>query len=160
VDWPGLCRAGKDAGSPYPRGVPKSRFEIAEEAAAKKAFAWAMDWPGLCRAGKDAELARAAVIEYASRYRKVAKAAGLELPDLDAAEIDIVESVGGGTGTEFGVPSAITMLDHRKVTPNEAERLASLVEAAWTVFDRVAATSPAELRKGPRGGSRTPISRA
>jgi len=30
--------------------------------------------------------------------------------------------------------------------------LARLVEAAWTVFARVAAGSPAELRKGPRGG--------
>ena len=36
----------------------------------------------------------------------------------------------------------------------EAERLASLVEAAWTVFDRVAAGAPAVLRKGPRGGGR------
>ena len=36
----------------------------------------------------------------------------------------------------------------------EAERLAGLVEAAWTVFDRVAAAAPAELRKGPRGGGR------
>ena len=30
----------------------------------------------------------------------------------------------------------------------------ALVEAAWTVFDRVAAAAPAELRKGPRGGGR------
>ena len=29
-----------------------------------------------------------------------------------------------------------------------------LVEAAWAVFDRVAAVAPAELRKGPRGGGR------
>jgi hypothetical protein len=134
--------------------VPKPRVKIAAEAAAKKAFAWAIDWPGWCRAGKDAELARAALLDYASRYQTVAKAAGLELPDMGAAEIDVVESVGGGSGTEFGVPSAITPLDHRKVTSKEAERLAALVEASWTVFDRVAATSPAELRKGPRGGGR------
>ena len=36
----------------------------------------------------------------------------------------------------------------------EAERLAGLVEAAWVIFDRVAERSPAELRKGPRGGGR------
>ena len=36
----------------------------------------------------------------------------------------------------------------------EAERQARLVEAAWTVFARVAAGAPAELRKGPRGGGR------
>ena len=134
--------------------MSKPRLEIAEEAAAKKAFAWAVEWPGWCRAGKDAELARAALLDYASRYRIVAKTARLGFPDLDGAVIDVVESLGGGTGTEFGVPSAITPLDHRKVTAKEAERLASLVEAAWTVFDRVAAASPAELRKGPRGGGR------
>ena len=40
------------------------------------------------------------------------------------------------------------------MTAAEADRLARLVEAAWTVFDRVAARAPAELRKGPRGGGR------
>jgi hypothetical protein len=132
----------------------KARLQIGEEVAAKKAFAWVIDWPGWCRAGKDAELAREALIAYAPRYAKVAKAAGLELPDLDGAELDVVESVGGGGGTEFGVPSAITKLDHRKVTTSEAKRLAAIVEAAWTVFGRVGARSPAELRKGPRGGGR------
>ena len=39
-------------------------------------------------------------------------------------------------------------------TAAEADRLARLVEAAWTVLDRVAAAAPAELRKGPRGGGR------
>src|SRR5262249_51501469 len=29
-----------------------------------------------------------------------------------------------------------------------------LVTAAWAIFDKVAAASPAELRKGPRGGGR------
>ncbi len=33
-------------------------------------------------------------------------------------------------------------------------RQALLVEAAWTVFDRVVAAAPQELRKGPRGGGR------
>ena len=49
---------------------------------------------------------------------------------------------------------AITEPDRERVTAAEAERLAELVEAAWTVFDRVAAGAPAELRKGPRGGGR------
>jgi hypothetical protein len=40
------------------------------------------------------------------------------------------------------------------VTKAQAERLAALVEASWTVFDRVAAGTPATLRKGPRGGGR------
>jgi hypothetical protein len=134
--------------------VAKRRLEIAEEVAAKKAFAWAVDWPGWCRSGKDAELAREALLAYEPRYAVAVKVAKLDLPDVDGAELDIVDSVGGGSGTEFGVPSAITDRDRRRVTMEEAERLAAIVEAAWTVFDRVAANSPAELRKGPRGGGR------
>jgi hypothetical protein len=134
--------------------MAKKRLEIAEEVAAKKAFAWAIDWPGWCRSGKDATLAREALIAYAPRYAMVSKAAKLEIPDVDGAELDIVDSVGGGSGTEFGVPSAITDRDRRRVTAKEAERLATIVEASWTVFDKVSAKSPAELRKGPRGGGR------
>ena len=134
--------------------MARKRLEIAEEVAAKKAFAWAIDWPGWCRSGKNAELAREALVAYAPRYEVVAKAAKLDLPDVDGSEVDVVDSVGGGGGTEFGVPSAITDRDRRRVTAKEAERLAAIVEAAWTLFDKVAATSPAELRKGPRGGGR------
>jgi hypothetical protein len=134
--------------------MAKGRLEIAEEVAARKAFAWAIDWPGWCRSGKDAELAREALVAYAPRYEVVAKAAKLDLPEVDGSEVDVVDSVGGGGGTEFGVPSAITDRDRRRVTAKEAERLAAIVEAAWTLFDKVAAESPAELRKGPRGGGR------
>ena len=134
--------------------MAKKRLVIAEEVAAKKAFAWAIDWPGWCRSGKDAQLAREALLAYAPRYAVVAKAARLDLPDIDGAQLDVVDSVGGGSGTEFGVPSAITDRDRRRVTAKEAERLAAIVDAAWTVFDRVAANSPAALRKGPRGGGR------
>ncbi len=73
---------------------------------------------------------------------------------MDADDLRIVESVGGGGGTEFGVPSTITELDARRVTRSQAERIASLVEAGWVIFDRVAERSPEELRKGPRGGGR------
>jgi hypothetical protein len=134
--------------------VTRPRLEIGEEVAAKKAFAWAIDWPGWCRSGKDATLARETLLAYAPRYEVVAKAAKLALPDVDGAEIDVVESVGGGSGTEFGVPSAITPRDREPVTAKQAERLAAIVEATWTIFDRVAAKAPAELRKGPRGGGR------
>ena len=134
--------------------MARKRLEIAEEVAEKKAFAWAIDWPGWCRSGKNAELAREALVAYAPRYEVVAKAAKLDLPDVDGSEVDVVDSVGGGGGTEFGVPSAITDRDRRRVTAKEAERLAAIVEAAWTLFDKVAAKSPAELRKGPRGGGR------
>lgn len=129
-------------------------LEIGEEIAAKKAFVWAVDWPGWCRSGKDRDLAVAALIDARGRYAKVARRAGLDLPTVDAADLRVVESVGGGGGTEFGVPSTITTHDRRPVATLEAERLASLVEAAWVIFDRVAEGAPAELRKGPRGGGR------
>jgi hypothetical protein len=44
--------------------------------------------------------------------------------------------------------------DRATVTPATARRLVGLVTAAWATFDEVAAASPAELRKGPRGGGR------
>ena len=87
----------------------------------------------------------------APRYAAVAAQAG-ERFDPDA--YDVVEETAGGSGTEFGVPSAITDLDRRRVSAAEARRLARIVEAAWTVFDGVAAAAPTELRKGPRGGGR------
>jgi hypothetical protein len=130
------------------------RIEVGEEAGAKKAFAWAIDWPGWCRSGKDASLARAALVEYRDRYAAVATAAGVTLPAASVDDLEVVESVGGGSGTDFGVPSAITDLDRRPVDADAAERLASLVEAAWAVFDAIAASAPPELRKGPRGGGR------
>ncbi len=134
--------------------MTRDRIEIGEEVAAKKAFVWAIDWPGWCRGGKDRDLAIDALLAARGRYAKVARRAGLELPNVERADLRVSESMGGGGGTEFGVPSSITKLDHRPATGAEAERLASLVEAAWVIFDRVAARSPESLRKGPRGGGR------
>jgi hypothetical protein len=131
------------------------RIQTAEEVGAKKTFRWAIDWPGWARAGKDPELARDALAAYAPRYAVVAAEARLDFADEVAAEdLDLVESVRGGGGTDFGVPSAVVESDRRPVDADEAERLARFVEAAWAVFDRVAAAAPAELRKGPRGGGR------
>lgn len=132
-----------------------NRIEIGEETTPRKAFAWAVDWPGWCRGGKDATLARNALVACAPRYAMVAEIAGLT-PLVTGAVVDlnVVESVRGDASTDFGVPHAITDLDGRPVNAAEAERLANLVDAAWTILDRVAAAAPAELRKGPRGGGR------
>jgi hypothetical protein len=139
---------------PYPEAMARRHLRIAEETGAKKAFAWAVDWPGWARSGKTLELARAALLEYAPRYAAVAEIAQLEPPDVDEDTLEIVDSVPGGSGTDFGVPSSITDADRRQVTAPEADRLAALVAAAWTVFDRVAGGAPETLRKGPRGGGR------
>ncbi|MEO8437832.1 MAG: hypothetical protein ABI562_05175 [Chloroflexota bacterium] len=124
---------------------------VSVEATPKKAFATAVDWPGWSRSGKTEELAVAALAEYAPRYAIVAAEAGVPFAPGD---FEVVERTGGGSGTEFGVPSSITDLDRRRVDEEGAERLARLVEAAWTIFARVAAGALAELRKGPRGGGR------
>lgn len=135
--------------------VQRNRIEIGEETTTRKAFAWAIDWPGWCRGGKDATLARNALVACAPRYAMVAEIAGLT-PLVTGAVVDlnVVESVRGDASTDFGMPHAITDLDRRPVNAAEAERLANLVDAAWTILDRVAAAAPAALRKGPRGGGR------
>ena len=115
-------------------------------------FASALDWPGWSRSAKTDELAIEALLAYAPRYAPVAEAAGLDFPTSFDAEV--VERLEGGSGTEFGVPSRIHDADRRAVDAAEADRLARIVAAAWTTFDRVAAGAPAELRKGPRGGGR------
>ncbi len=129
---------------------------VAIEATPKRAFATAIDWPGWSRSGKTPELALEALARYAPRYAVVAREAGESIADdplgLDA--LDVVEEATGGAGTDFGVPSRISDADRRATTVAQADRLRRLVAAGWTVFDRVAATAPAELRKGPRGGGR------
>src|SRR5690349_19530431 len=134
--------------------MARGHIRIAEETGAKKAFAWAIDWPGWARSGKTPELAHAILIEYAPRYAEVAAVAQLEIPGVNEAILDVVDSVPGGSGTDFGVPSAITDADRRPVAAADAARLADLVAGAWTVFERVAAAAPGLLRKGPRGGGR------
>jgi len=129
-------------------------LRVALEQGSKRVFAAALNWPGWCRSGKTAELALEALADYASRYAPVAKHAGLSLPAGVADRLDVVEQVPGDATTDFGAPGAITPSDHGHVTAAEAERMAALVCAAWTVFDQVAAVSPEELRKGPRGGGR------
>ena len=134
-----------------PKSSGSGTIAVSVEATAKKAFAKAIDWPGWARSGKTADLALEVLAGSAPRYAAVAAEAE-EAFEPDA--YDVVEETGGGSGTEFGVPSAITDLDRRPVSAAGARRLARIVEAAWTVFDGVAAAAPAELRKGPRGGGR------
>ena len=134
--------------------MAEASIDIGEEIGARRTFVWVIDWPGWCRGGKTLELAREALLAAGPRYAPVAEAAGLALPNPASGRIRVVESVGGGSGTDFGVPSAIIEDDRRPTSEADAVRLAGLVEAGWTVLGRVAASAPAELRKGPRGGGR------
>ena len=131
------------------------RINVTVESTPAKAFATAIDWPGWSRSGKTADLAVEALAAAAPRYARVAGEAGEPFPDEKSVlDFEIVEQAPGGSGTAFGVPSRVTDADERPTGRAEAERLRRLVAAAWTVFDRVAATAPAELRMGPRGGGR------
>ena len=132
-------------------------IRVAIETSPKKSFATAVDWPGWSRSGKSPELAIEALVAYAARYAPVAAEAGEPFPAPDAGDpvtFEIVEEVAGDGGTSFGVPSRVTDADRRPTTAADADRLRRLVAAAWSVLGTVAATAPAELRKGPRGGGR------
>jgi hypothetical protein len=123
------------------------------EAGAKKAFATAVDWPGWSRSGKTNEAAVEALVAYAARYAPIARAAG-ETFDPDEIDVEIVERLSGGGGTDFGVPDQVKEQDRRRTTATDGKRLAALVEAAWRAFDATSKKAPEELRKGPRGGGR------
>lgn len=125
------------------------------EVGARRVFACSVEWPGWCRAGRDQESALEALASYAPRYARVATKAGARFPaDPAAGGFDVRERVPGNATTDFGAPGAIPGSDHERVTPQAAERLAAFVAASWAVLDEVAASAPATLRKGPRGGGR------
>ncbi len=123
------------------------------EIGAKRVFACALDWPGWCRSGKTEADALEALAASAPRYAIVAKEAGVRFA-TGAAEFDVVERIPGSPTTDFGAPGEAAKADVEPLTPKEAERLARLLQASWTVLDRVVAGAPASLRKGPRGGGR------
>jgi hypothetical protein len=128
---------------------------VCVETARRRVFVAALDWPGWARSGRDEVAALDAFLAAAARYAPVAAEAGLTFPTADDdVLVEVAERLDGGSGTEFGVPSAIAEADRRAVDAAGAARLAALVEAAWSTFDRVAADAPAELRRGPRGGGR------
>ena len=123
------------------------------EIGSKRTFASAIDWPGWCRAGKGQELALQALIDYAPRYAVVAKTAGVPFA-LGRWSFDDVDHLRGDATTEFGAPGAMSKLELKPMSKAEVERMCSLVEATWKVFDAVVKKAPASLRKGPRGGGR------
>jgi hypothetical protein len=123
------------------------------ETGAKRTFAVALDWPGWGRSGRTGEDALDVLAGYLPRYAKVAKKAGFDLTEADA-EFDVVETVPGNATTDFGAPAAFVAADGEPTTAAAAARTAALVEACWDTLVRVAARSPQELRKGPRGGGR------
>jgi len=126
---------------------------VGVEATGKRAFASALDWPGWSRSGRDEAAAIAALVAVAARYVRVLEAADLDAPGTEAV-LDVLERLPGTATTDFGAPDVAFDADARPADPAEAQRLASLVGAAWDALDAAASAAPAALRKGPRGGGR------
>lgn len=124
------------------------------EVGTKRVFACSVEWPGWCRSAKTEDDALERLGEYAPRYAVVTAEAGVRFPKTAGASFDVLERVQGNASTDFGVPGVIPELDSEPLTKSQAAKQVSLVKAAWAVLDRVAASAPAELRKGPRGGGR------
>ena len=123
------------------------------ESGSKKVFACAVDFPGWCRSGKDEASALEALAGYAPRYAEVAERAKAAFPS-GTPELEVVERIKGKGATDFGIPHEIPELDAEPLTARQAARQVALMEAAWALLDEVARSTPAELRKGPRGGGR------
>ena len=121
------------------------------ERGATKIVACSLEWPGWCGFGKTEAEAVQALINSAPRYQVIAQRAGLNFEPDDPV---VVEVVAGDATTDWGAPSIVIAADSKPVEALEAERGVALLRASWTVMDEVIAASPAELRKGPRGGGR------
>jgi hypothetical protein len=110
-------------------------------------FASAVDWPGWCRRGKGEEAALEALLDYQARY---VDAVG----PVEVEALHVIGRLPGSMTTDFGAPDAIGPWDAEPMSAAELDRQTGLLSACWHAFDEVVAHSPAELRKGPRGGGR------
>jgi hypothetical protein len=117
----------------------------------KRVFACSLDYPGWCRTAKTDHEALAALDEYAERYAIIAERAGVA---FRPGALTVVEKVKGSATTDFGVPEKAAAADERALDKAGAARLVKLVRAAWDELDAVAANTPEQLIKGPRGGGR------
>jgi hypothetical protein len=135
-------------------GAVISGVGVSLEVGARRTFASAVEWPGWCRSGRGREAALEALAAYAPRYARVAVRAGMSLPALSVAALEVVETAAGTAVTDFGAPDVVTAADARPLDGASAERVVALLAAAWEELDAVAAGAPEELRKGPRGGGR------
>ena len=131
------------------------RIRVVLEVAPKRAFASAIDWPGWSRGAKTPDGALEALLAYADRYAAVAQRARVRFARPAEADLEVVERLKGGSGTEFGVPSSVAKAEAAPLTPAERDRLLRLLRASWRAFDDAAAEAEGvTLTLGPRGGGR------
>jgi hypothetical protein len=131
-------------------------IDVYLERGEKRVFAGAVDWPGWSRSGRTDDEALDALVTYADRYAAIAKRASVRFrKPRTATDLEVVERLKGGGGTDFGVPGATPAADKRGLDAKELRRQRALLEAAWATFDATAdAAAGIALRKGPRGGGR------
>jgi hypothetical protein len=115
----------------------------------RRVFAVAVDWPGWARSAKTPAEALESLWDRRGRYGSVL--GGLWNP---GGELEVVETLAGGTTTDFGAPGEVPELDRVAVDASEIDRLTAIWRRCWEAFDAVAESAPPTLRKGPRGGGR------
>ena len=134
----------------------KGRIPVYVEVTPKRTFAGAVEWPGWCRSGKTVDAALEALVAYADRYGKVVSHSRLGFKAPSGVEdLEVVERLKGNATTEFGAPGIPPKADDRRLSAAELKRQATILEASWRAFDRVAKGAVGvTLTKGPRGGGR------
>jgi hypothetical protein len=133
-----------------------SSLDVYLEVGQKRVFAVASDWPGWCRSGHAEASALQALVDYAPRYARVLRSAGMRFDaPTDPSAFTIVERLNGGANTDFGTISLPPACDVRPATEAEIKRYVALLDACWQAFDAALyAAAGKALRKGPRGGGR------
>jgi hypothetical protein len=125
--------------------------DIYLELSAKKVVAWSLEWLGWCRIRNGEEAAVQALMDVAPRYRLIAERAGFNFAPGDLV---VVERIPGDANTAWGVPSVLAAAEAGRIDARTAERNVALLRASWAMLEEAVASSPAALRKGPRGGGR------
>jgi len=125
--------------------------DICVELGGKKAIAWSLEWPGWCRIRTSEQEAVQALIDTEARYRLIARRAG---QDFAPGDLVVIERLAGDANTAWGVPSVLASAETRPIDAATAQHNVALLRASWDMLEEVVAASPAELRKGPRGGGR------
>ena len=130
--------------------------EVYLEVGTRRAFAGATGWPGWNRSGRDEDRALEALLASAPRYAAAVQGVSPRfVAPASAADLEVVERLGGDATTDFGAPSIPPEADLAPVDRRELVRLQTLLEMAWAALDRAAgAAEGVELTTGPRGGGR------
>jgi hypothetical protein len=126
-----------------------------EQGKKKRVVACAFDWPGWDRSARIGEDVLAVLAAYRPRYARVAELAGFGAEFRATGELEVVERLEGIGMTDFyGLSGRAAAAENGPMTAAQCERKVALLQAAWSIFDDVAARVSPELRKGARGGGR------